>query len=181
MDELAVGRRTRAESMQSTVLKAKVCLVGDEAVGKTSLIRRYVLDQLDDAYETTLGAKITKKELDIPIEENHIEAHLDLMIWDVMGHPGFRELLQKAYFYHARGVPAVADLTRRSTSRAWQAGSTRSGASSGRVPVLIAVNKADLAVNAECGPEEIRGIAEGSLLHVCVTNIDRLAPAPSSF
>ena len=61
------------------------------------------------------GAKITKKELDIPIEEKHLEAHLDLMIWDVMGHPGFRELLQKAYFYHARGVPAVADLTRRST------------------------------------------------------------------
>ena len=41
MDERAceIGER-QAEPMQATVLKAKVCLVGDEAVGKTSLIRR---------------------------------------------------------------------------------------------------------------------------------------------
>ncbi len=32
-------------------MKAKVCLVGEAAVGKASLTRRYVLDQYDDRYE----------------------------------------------------------------------------------------------------------------------------------
>ncbi|HYU06420.1 MAG TPA: hypothetical protein VEM77_04495, partial [Thermoplasmata archaeon] len=31
-------------------LKSKICLVGEAAVGKTSLIRRFVLDQFDDSY-----------------------------------------------------------------------------------------------------------------------------------
>jgi len=45
------------------ILKAKVCLVGENAVGKTSLVRRYVLDQFADQYITTLGAKVMKKEV----------------------------------------------------------------------------------------------------------------------
>ena len=43
--------------------KKKICLLGDKAVGKTSLIRRYVHDQFDDKYITTLGAKVSKKEI----------------------------------------------------------------------------------------------------------------------
>ena len=37
-------------------LKAKICLVGEHGVGKTSLVRRYVLDEFDDRYIVTLGA-----------------------------------------------------------------------------------------------------------------------------
>ena len=44
-------------------MKTKVCLVGEAAVGKTSLIRRYVLEEFEDRYITTLGAKVSKKEL----------------------------------------------------------------------------------------------------------------------
>ena len=43
----------------------KVCLVGDPAVGKTSLVRRYVLDQYDDSYISTLGAKVVKKDVSL--------------------------------------------------------------------------------------------------------------------
>src|SRR2546425_5979305 len=44
-------------------MKVKVCLVGEHAVGKTSLIKRYVLNEYDDRYIVTLGAKVSKKEL----------------------------------------------------------------------------------------------------------------------
>ena len=37
------------------IIKRKVVLLGDGAVGKTSLIRRYVLDQFDDKYIITIG------------------------------------------------------------------------------------------------------------------------------
>ncbi len=45
--------------------KLKICMAGEAGVGKTSLIRRYVLDEFDDRYVATLGTKITKKSLTV--------------------------------------------------------------------------------------------------------------------
>ncbi len=42
-------------------LKLKMCLLGEAAVGKTSLIRKFVVDKFDDKYITTLGTKTSKK------------------------------------------------------------------------------------------------------------------------
>ena len=44
-------------------VKLKLCLVGESAVGKTSLIRRYVFEEFDDKYITPMGAKLKKKEI----------------------------------------------------------------------------------------------------------------------
>src|SRR5437870_5538766 len=46
-------------------VKVKVCLVGDVAVGKTSLIKRFVQDSFDDRYIATVGTKVTKKTVDV--------------------------------------------------------------------------------------------------------------------
>src|SRR5256884_8127756 len=93
-------------------IKTKVCLVGEAAVGKTSLIRRFVQDDFDDRYITTLGAKVSKREIvfDMP---NRKQIQMDITIWDIMGEKGFRDLLKEAFFHGAKGVLAVADLTRR--------------------------------------------------------------------
>ncbi|MFQ6060709.1 MAG: hypothetical protein ACE5KV_05360 [Thermoplasmata archaeon] len=53
-------------------IKVKICLVGDSRVGKTSLIRRYVHDEFDDRYISTLGAKVTKKEMTVDSKEGKI-------------------------------------------------------------------------------------------------------------
>src|SRR5437764_14630126 len=94
-------------------LKAKVCLVGDVAVGKTSLIKRFVQDQFDDRYIATVGTKVTKKSVDMVWKG--APATLDMMVWDIMGEKGFRGLLKDAYFDGAQGVLAVCDLTRKDT------------------------------------------------------------------
>ena len=49
-------------------IKTKICLVGDNNVGKTSLIRRFVLDTFDDKYTSTIGTKVTKKEVTVKKE-----------------------------------------------------------------------------------------------------------------
>src|SRR5207247_1110851 len=49
--------------MEPRRMKVKVCLVGEHAVGKTSLIKRYVLNEYDDRYIVTLGAKVSKTDL----------------------------------------------------------------------------------------------------------------------
>ena len=40
-------------------MKVKICLVGEHAVGKTSLFMRFVLNEFDDRYIVTLGAKVS--------------------------------------------------------------------------------------------------------------------------
>ena len=41
------------------VMKAKLCLVGSSSVGKSSLIRRYVLNEFTDEYLATIGLPYT--------------------------------------------------------------------------------------------------------------------------
>ena len=42
-------------------LSAKICLLGDYAVGKTSLVRRFVYNLFDDKYLSTIGVKVSRK------------------------------------------------------------------------------------------------------------------------
>src|SRR2546421_5128066 len=92
-------------------IKTKVCLVGEAAVGKTSLIRRFVQDEFDDRYITTLGAKVSKREMQFGTPDR-TQIHMDMTVWDIMGEKGFRDLLKEAFFYGAKGVVAVSDLRR---------------------------------------------------------------------
>src|SRR5437867_6419003 len=89
--------------MEVKRMKVKVCLVGEAAVGKTSLIRRFVLENFDDKYIQTLGTKVSKKELTSRSPDGSGELKIDMTIWDIMGQKGFRKLLKEAYFYGAPG------------------------------------------------------------------------------
>lgn len=135
-------------------LKAKIVLVGEGAVGKTSLIRRFVTDQYDDKYVATLGAKVTKKEVDVPLQGKDPPVRLEMMIWDVMGQPRLREMLEDVYFQGAAGILAVADLTRRETLDALYEWIDRVDRAASQAPVILAVNKADLRGKAQFGETE---------------------------
>ncbi|OGS42837.1 MAG: hypothetical protein A3K67_03485 [Euryarchaeota archaeon RBG_16_62_10] len=115
----------------------KICLLGDGAVGKTSLVRRYVFDVFDDKYLMSFGTKVSKKTLTFG------EATVDLMIWDILGQKTY-ESLHQAYYKGAAGALAVCDFTRPETMRSLKTwvGSFRSIV--GDMPVLILGNKADL-------------------------------------
>ena len=126
------------------VLKAKVCLVGEAAVGKTSMVRRFVLDEFDDRYVTTLGAKVSKKELVLEVPETERRIQIDMTVWDIMGEKGFRDLLKDAYFQGARGILGVADLSRYSTLKELDDWVTSVFRVAGEMPVVYAVNKIDL-------------------------------------
>jgi len=140
-------------------IKKKICLVGDATVGKSSLIRRYVLNLYDDYYLTTLGTKVTKKELKIPWAQEGLLVRLDLGIWDIMGQKSLRELLQDAYFSGANGILAIADLTRRVSLDGLDEWIGRVHRVAGKVPVVACMNKKDLSDRAEFGPSEIEAFA----------------------
>lgn len=125
-------------------VKAKICLVGEAAVGKTSLIRRYVLDDFDDKYITTLGAKVSKKEMEFDVPNNGMRVGMDLTIWDIMGEKGFRDLVKEAFFVGTRGVLAVCDITRYDTLKELDDWVQSVFKVVGNIPVIFAVNKVDL-------------------------------------
>ena len=140
---------------QQRHLKAKICLVGEAAVGKTSLIRRFVQSQFSDYYLTTIGVKVSKKRLDVRVPEEERPALLEVAVWDVMGQPQFRELLQEAYFAGVSGIIGVADLTRPDTLQALYEWIDRVDRVTSQAPVVIAGNKADLLKNAHFTEVEV--------------------------
>ncbi|MFQ5837554.1 MAG: Rab family GTPase [Thermoplasmata archaeon] len=141
--------------MEAKRMKMKVCLVGEAAVGKTSLIRRFVHDDFDDKYIQTLGTKVSKKEtvVDLPPEDGRIR--VDMTVWDIMGQKGFRELLKEAYFYGAKGIIAVCDVTRRNTLDDLDDWIEGVYSVTGRIPIEIFANKVDLKDKMDIGEGEV--------------------------
>ncbi|MFN3372526.1 MAG: Rab family GTPase, partial [Chloroflexus sp.] len=86
-------------------LAAKICLLGEFSVGKTSLIRRFVEGIFDERYLSTLGVKISRHSLTI----DHID--MNLIIWDTTGGERFNQIVQN-YYRGAAGALLVCDLTR---------------------------------------------------------------------
>lgn len=123
-------------------IKSKICLVGENAVGKTSLIKRFVLDIFDDSYLSTLGTKVSKRSSVLEIEGQAISS--DLIIWDIMGQSSFRTLLREAYFHGANGVMAVCDLTRSETLPALDDWIAEMRGVTGDLPIVFLANKEDL-------------------------------------
>ncbi len=141
--------------METRRMKMKICLVGEAAVGKTSLIRRFVLDDFDDKYIQTLGTKVSKKELTMTHPFGGGELKIDMTIWDIMGQKGFRELLKEAYFYGAKGIIAVCDVTRKSTLDDLDDWIEGVYSVTGKVPIQFLANKVDLKDKAEFGETEM--------------------------
>jgi small GTP-binding protein len=151
-------------------VKGKICLLGDLAVGKTSLIRRYVLDTFDDKYITTIGTKVTKKRLDIELPDQQKEVDLTLLIWDIMGQ--YQERLsstisqfdryipQQNYFYNSKGAIIVCDMTRKSTIDSVKVWVSSLFEVTGEVPVVIIGNKNDLKEKHEIKKEDVKTLGK---------------------
>ena len=136
-------------------MKVKVCLVGEAAVGKTSLIRLNVLDNFDDKYIQTLGTKVSKKELSAANIDPSSSMKIDMTIWDIMGQKGFRELLKEAYFYGAKGILAVCDATRRKTLEDLDDWIEGVYSVTGKNPIEFLANKVDLKEQAQVTEDDL--------------------------
>ena len=143
--------------MNDKQVKRKVLLIGDGAVGKTSLVRKFVTDKFDDKYITTIGTKITKKDLRYKTGEN--ETILTLMLWDILGQKGYTGI-QASSYRGAEGAMIVCDLTRKetlaSTTEYWIPELRKVA---GDIPLVFVGNKCDLIEARQISEEELKGIA----------------------
>jgi small GTP-binding protein len=128
----------------------KVCVIGEAAVGKTSLIRRFVLDKFDDRYIATIGTKTSAKEVEVNIGEE--VTYLKLQIWDILGLRSFSKVQTNAY-KGAHGAFIVLDITRKGTLRTLDGWLYSLYKMAGEIPVVVLGNKIDL--NPEYHKSEI--------------------------
>ncbi len=139
-------------------IKRKVVLLGDGAVGKTSLIRRFVVDKFSDDYITTIGTKVTKK--DLRIESPGKVVDVTFMIWDVLGQKGYKNI-QESSFQGAKGALLVYDVSRvdtlRSVKEYWI---PRLIAIAKPVPLVLVGNKVDLVKDRTRAREELEDAME---------------------
>ena len=119
----------------------KMCVIGEAAVGKTSVIRRFVLDKFDDRYISTIGTKTSAKDIQITIDEEEVQ--LKLQIWDVLGLRCFSNL-QKSTYKGSKGAFIVLDITRKGTLRSLEDWLLSLYRVAGEIPVIVLANKNDL-------------------------------------
>ncbi|HMF30868.1 MAG TPA: Rab family GTPase [Candidatus Lokiarchaeia archaeon] len=123
-------------------LKFKVLVLGDWAVGKTSLVRHFVEKKFYEDYLPTLGVNILVK--DFPMEFRGEEVTVTFALWDVAGQEVFRPLLP-TYHKSASGIYFVADLTRLQSFESlelWHRDVYRT--LDHPVPTILLANKCDL-------------------------------------
>jgi small GTP-binding protein len=119
------------------MLKKKICMVGQFAVGKTSLVRRFVDSIFDDRYLTTIGVKIDRK--DVTIDDRSIT----LMLWDLAGEDELAQL-NVSHLRGASGYILVADGCRAATLAKAAELQRRITEMLGPLPFVLVVNKVDL-------------------------------------
>ena len=131
------------------MIQKKICMVGASAVGKTSLVTRFVKGMYSDIYHATIGVKIDKKSLKVG------EREVNFMLWDIAGEDEFQKITT-AYLQGSAGYILVVDGTRQETLN--KAISMQAGVEGvlGPVPFILLINKSDLEKQWEVTPERIK-------------------------
>ena len=116
----------------------KIIVIGDPAVGKTSLLDNFQSKKFKTQYIPTVGVNIVKEQVELE------DGIVNLMIWDIAGQPQFY-MLHRPYFNGADGMMLAFDITRSSTFsnvQNWFNTAQKFGLSS--IPRLLIGNKTDL-------------------------------------
>ncbi len=137
-------------------LRKKVCLLGDFAVGKTSLVRRFIYDLFDDKYISTIGVKVSRKQVQISTNERNVT--LTMMLWDLAGSEEFSRM-RGSYLRGAAGAVLVADLTRPETFQTLRGYMDDLRRLNPRAHFVLAANKSDLVEQHRVTADEIAAIA----------------------
>lgn len=119
------------------MIKKKVVMLGSFAVGKTSLVQRYVKSIFSEKYHTTIGVKIDQKIVSVDGKD------LNILLWDIHGEDDYQKI-KPAYIMGSSGCFVVVDGTRRNSLEvAMELIETAKKAAPDAV-IIILVNKSDI-------------------------------------
>mmetsp|Transcript_8150 Transcript_8150/g.8163 ORF Transcript_8150/g.8163 Transcript_8150/m.8163 type:complete len:230 (-) Transcript_8150:87-776(-) len=92
----------------SPLAKYKLVFLGDQGVGKTSIITRFMYDSFDKNYQATIGIDFLSKTM--YLEDRTVR----LQLWDTAGQERFRSLIP-SYIRDSSVAVVVYDITNRAS------------------------------------------------------------------
>lgn len=122
------------------VIQRKICLLGDFAVGKTSLVRRYVYSKFEANYLATIGVHVSRKEVTLTETGKRVV----LVLWDLAGGETFSQM-EASYYRGGAGALLVADVLRPDTFSILNTYATTFTQANRSANLVFACNKIDLA------------------------------------
>lgn len=155
------------------LIQKKICMLGAFAVGKTSLVGRYVEGIFSEKYLTTVGVKVDRKQIEVG------QRRLNLILWDLNGEDEFLKV-RMSYVRGAAGYLLVVDGTRRETLETACILQRRVEQAVGTVPHVLVLNKIDLADDWELAEGQVEKAA-GSALAVVTTSAKTGAGVEQAF
>lgn len=140
--------------MSAQLIRIKLVLIGEGAVGKTSIARAYLGKKFIHGYKATVGADFYVKR-DVFMDPVLGSVSCEFLIWDLAGQPQFSQV-RPLYYRGARAAISVFDLSRKETFLAlpnWINEFWRNAG--GAWPLILVGNKADLRDRKPCLPPEV--------------------------
>ena len=124
--------------MSDTKYVIKICLLGEAAVGKTSLVYRFIEKKFRENYKSTLGVNLLKHDTTV---EGY--GSVSAQIWDLGGQESFKSL-RKLYLEGANGALVIFDVTQRKTFDMLIEWIDSFKSARGEQPLFLVGNKIDL-------------------------------------
>jgi small GTP-binding protein len=157
---MASQPQSKSQSPGNSVVaySKKICLLGDFAVGKSSLVRRFVYNLFDDKYISTIGVKVSRKTVAVMTEDG--VAELTMMIWDLAGNEEF-DHIRASYMRGSAGAVLVCDLTRPDSLLLLEESVAQLREVVDNPQLILAANKVDLVDERRISDQMLREVADG--------------------
>ncbi|KAJ1024107.1 hypothetical protein NDA16_002946 [Ustilago loliicola] len=128
--------------------KFKLVFLGEQSVGKTSLITRFMYDTFDNTYQATIGIDFLSKTM--YLEDRTVR----LQLWDTAGQERFRSLIP-SYIRDSSVAVVVYDITNRASFQNTSKWVDDVRAERGNDVIIVLVgNKTDLSDKRQVTTEE---------------------------
>ena len=131
------------------MIQKKIAMLGMYAVGKTSLVKRFVSSIFDEKYHTTIGVKIDKKVLKVRDQD------VTLMLWDIAGAED-HFTIPASFIRGSAGYLLVIDGTRFESLNQGLEIVAHVESNVGKIPFVAILNKIDLVDRWQLQDEHIQ-------------------------
>ncbi|XP_016040794.1 ras-related protein Rab-23 isoform X2 [Erinaceus europaeus] len=142
----------------------KMVVVGNGAVGKSSMIQRYCKGIFTKDYKKTIGVDFLERQIQVNDED------VRLMLWDTAGQEEF-DAITKAYYRGAQACVLVFSTTDRESFEAISIWREKVVAEVGDIPTVLVQNKIDLLDDSCIKNEEAEALAKKLKLRFYRTSV----------
>ncbi|KAJ8792794.1 hypothetical protein J1605_019500 [Eschrichtius robustus] len=158
--------RSNGQPQASKICQFKLVLLGESAVGKSSLVLRFVKGQFHEYQESTIGAAFLTQS--VCLDDTTVKSE----IWDTAGQERYHSSAS-VYYSGAQAATVVHDSTNQETlarAKTWVKELQRQASPS--IVIALAGNEAGLASKRMAEYEEAQACADDNSLLFMETSAD---------